>query len=46
MMKKEELLTVSGGGANWALIGGVLVGILAFFGGFLDGLTRPLSCNK
>ncbi len=45
-MSKDELMAISGGGINWALIGGALIGVITFIGGFLDGLTRPLSCNK
>ena len=46
MMNQQELESTVGGGVSWLVIGGVIVGVLAFLGGFLDGITRPLKCNK
>ena len=45
-MEKEELLATCGGGVSWLVIGGVIAGVISFLGGFLDGITRPLKCNK
>ncbi len=46
MMEKEELQATYGGGVSWLVIGGVIAGVISFLGGFLDGITRPLKCNK
>ena len=45
MLSKKELMEVSGGASKWAFAG-IVGGIIAFLSGFLDGLQRPLSCNK
>ena len=46
MMSKEELSAITGGGVSWLVIGGIIAGVISFFGGFLDGITRPLKCNN
>jgi len=45
MLKKEELEIISGG-ASWWTSAGIIGGIIAFLSGFLDGLQRPIACNK
>ncbi len=45
MLTDKELMDVSGGASKWFL-GGIIGGIIVFLSGFLDGLQRPLSCNK
>ena len=44
MLKNEELLEVKGG-VNWTLIG-IGGAVISFIIGVIDGLTRPLKCNK
>ncbi len=45
MMSDNELKTVCGGAVNWVLCG-TIGGIITFLSGFLDGLFRPIACNK
>ncbi len=48
-MKKindQELLNIKGGGIAWGVIGIVASGIVAFVAGILDGIKRPLKCNR
>lgn len=45
MMTEKELKVIEGGAVNWFLAG-TIGGIIVFLSGFVDGLFRPLSCNK
>jgi len=45
MITDKELKSIYGGGFSWTTLGG-LGGIIAFLSGFIDGLFRPLSCNR
>lgn len=42
-LKEEELKNINGGGFN--LIIGISA-VVAFIIGLLDGIARPLKCNK
>lgn len=44
MIKNEELLTIYGG--SKVVIGGVIIGIIVFFIGIIDGYYRPLGCDE
>jgi len=44
MLNQNELQAISGG-SIWTKAG-IIGGIIAFLAGFLDGLQRPLTCNK
>lgn len=44
-MDEDELLDTKGGISKGILIGGIGV-IISFIIGFIDGYSRPLSCNK
>ena len=45
ILKKEEMLTIQGGGISpWVIF--VIVTLLSFLAGVIDGFTRPLSCNN
>lgn len=46
MLSNKELAGISGGAASWWTTAGIIGGIIAFLSGFLDGLQRPLTCNK
>jgi len=45
MLKEKELQSLYGGATKWVTLG-IIGGLIAFLGGFLDGFVRPLSCNK
>ena len=44
-MTKEELLTIKGG-ISKTVRGGIVVGIITFLIGVIDGYRRPLACNR
>lgn len=45
ILKKEEMLTIQGGGISpWVIFG--IGTLLSFLAGVIDGFTRPLSCNN
>ena len=43
-LSNEELMNISGGGVNVALVAAVSAGI-AFIIGIFDGIVRPLKCR-
>lgn len=45
ILEEKELFEVNGGGSKIAWVFGVL-GITALIAGIVDGLLRPLKCNK
>jgi lactobin A/cerein 7B family class IIb bacteriocin len=44
-LNNEELKDINGGGFHFSIIIGIGIAI-AFIIGLLDGISRPLSCNK
>jgi lactobin A/cerein 7B family class IIb bacteriocin len=44
-LNDEELKNISGGGIGLNLIIGISV-VITFVIGLIDGIARPLSCNK
>ena len=44
MIEKEELLTIYGG--SKIIVGGIIVGVIAFIIGIFDGYYRPLGCDE
>ena len=45
VMPKEELLTLQGGGLGWLAVTGVVLGVVTFVIGIIDGYVRPLACH-
>lgn len=45
VLVKKELEEISGG-AHWIVIGAVVVGVVAFAVGVLDGYLRPYGCRR
>ena len=44
-LKEQELAAIKGGGAGVAI--GIVVGtIIVFLAGVVDGMSRPISCEK
>lgn len=41
----KELMSTKGGGVSYGLIV-IIGGALTFIAGVIDGILRPLSCNK
>lgn len=44
-MSDDELLSIYGG-VSKTVIGGIVLGIITFLVGVIDGFKRPLACNK
>lgn len=45
ILKEQELASIKGGGAGVAI--GIVIGtIIVFLAGLLDGISRPISCEK
>ena len=43
-LEKNELISIKGGGFSfWT--GVIIVGIVSFVSGIIDGIARPLDCN-
>ena len=44
-LTEEELILVEGGAVSWALVAAIAAGV-TFLIGVVDGIVRPLKCNK
>ncbi len=44
-LTKEEMKQIKGGGISvWAIVG--IGALVTFLAGVIDGIVRPLDCNK
>jgi len=44
-LEKNELISIKGGGFSfWT--GVIIVGIVSFVSGIIDGIARPLDCRE
>lgn len=46
IMNANELKGITGGRSAWVMLSAVAGGVLTFLFGMLDGIFRPLACNK
>ncbi len=43
-LNQNELLTINGG-VNWKIVGGIVVTLISFISGVVDGFTHPKACS-
>ena len=45
MLTDREMMQINGGAVSWSIVG-IVGAALALIAGVVDGLFRPLACNK